>query len=192
MVMQAAGLNSARRADSPEGIALLTFTVVGQLYGVPINHVVRIIEMVTITQLPGVPELIQGVINVGGKVVPVIDLRRRFGLPPQAYGLYTPIILVDMDVAYGILGLVVDTVEQVLDVSGDELEITEAFVPPALTNQMSIRSAHLDGVAKVNRQMILVLNVPALLSPTDKANLSETLVDGRSKLTNDPEPGDAG
>jgi purine-binding chemotaxis protein CheW len=192
MGIQTIGFSSVKSPDSPAGITLLTFTVAGQLYGLPINHVIRIIEMVTITQLPGVPDFIQGVINLGGKVVPVIDLRRRFGLPPQAYGLYTPIILVDIDVGPGTLGLIVDTVEEVLDVSGNELEVTEAFVPPVLTNQMSIEAAHLAGVAKVNRQMILVLNVPVLLSPTDKVNLSEALVDRRSKLTNDPEPGDAG
>jgi len=148
--------------------------------------------MVTITQLPGVPDLIHGVINLGGKVVPVMDLRHRFGLPPQAYGLHTPIVLADIDVGHGILGLIADTVEHVLDVSGNDLEITESIVPAALTNQVSIGTAHLAGVAKVDRQMILVLDVPALLSPADKANLSRTLADGRSMLTNYPNPGDAG
>ena len=192
MGIQTVGFNSAKNLNSPTGITLLTFTLAGQLYGLPINHVVRIIEMVTITQLPGVLDLIQGIINVGGKVVPILDLRHRFGLPRQAYGLYTPIILVDIDVADGILGLVVDTVEQVLDVAENELEITEAFVPSALTDQVSIGAAHVAGVAKVDHQMILVLNVPALLTPTDKANLSDVLDNGSSNLTNDPEPGDAG
>jgi len=192
MVIQTVGYSSSKSPDSPERLALLTFTMAGQVYGLPVNQVVRIIEMVTITQLPGVPDLIQGAINFGGKVVPVMDMRRRFGLPPQAYDLHTPIVLVDIDVGHGILGLIVDTVAQVLDVSGNELEIMEAIVPPELTNQMTIGAAHLAGVAKADRQMILVLNVPALLSPADKASLSTTLADGSARLTNHPGLGETG
>ena len=164
MAIQTVGYGSTKSPDSLDRLALLTFTMAGQAYGLPVNQVVRIIEMVTIIQLPGVPDLIQGIINLGGKVVPVMDLRRRFGLPPQAYGLYTPIILVDIDVGHRIFGLIVDTVEQVLDVSGDDLEITEAIMPTELANQMTTGAAYLAGAAKVDRQMILVLNVPALLS----------------------------
>ncbi len=177
MPSQAIGFSSAKTSDNPARLALLTFTVAGQMYGLPVTQVIRLIEMVTITQLPGVSDLIQGIINLGGKAVPVLDLRRRFGLPPQAYGLHTPIILVEIDMGHRILGLIVDTVEQVLDVAGDDLEITEAIVPTELTSQMAVGAAHLAGVAKVDRQMILILNLPALFTPADKASLSKTLVD---------------
>ncbi len=183
MPTRTAQFSDAKTSDMPDRLALLTFTVAGQVYGLPVQQVVRIIEMVTITQLPGVPDFIQGIINVGGKAVPVMDLRRRFGLPPQAYGLHTPIILVEPSVGYPICGLIVDTVEQVLEVAGGDLEIAEAIVPPELAQPMTGRTAHLAGVAKVDRQMILVLNVSALLSPTDKAGLAATLADGGARLT---------
>jgi purine-binding chemotaxis protein CheW len=186
MPSQAVGFSSAKTSDRPARLAFLTFTVAGQRYGLPVTQVIRLIEMVTITQLPGVPDLIQGIINLGGKAVPVLDLRRRFGLTPQAYNLHTPIILVEIDVGHRILGLIVDTVEQVLEVAGDDLEITEAIVPTELAPQMTVGAAHLAGVAKVDRQMILVLNLAALLTPVDKASLANTLADGSSRLTNQP------
>jgi purine-binding chemotaxis protein CheW len=192
MMIQTVGLHPTTSPASSEPIALLTFTIAGQLYGLPVNQVVRIIEMVTITQLPGSPDCIQGVINLGGKVVPVMDVRRRFGLTPQAYGLHTPIILADIDVGHGIFGLIVDTVDQVIDVPRHDLEITEAIVPARLLHQMRVGAVHLAGVAKVDRQMILVLDVPALLSSADKANLAKTLTDGKTRLINYADPGDVG
>jgi len=86
-------------------------------------------------------------------------------LPPQPYGLHTPIILVDISSAGRILGLIVDSVEDVLNVTSKELELTHIMLPAELAEQMADRAAYLAGVAKVDRQIILVLNVAALLTP---------------------------
>ena len=192
MPTQTARFSDTKSSHNPDRLPLLTFTVAGQMYGLPVHQVVRIIEMVTITRLPGVPDLIQGVINLGGKTVPVMDLRHRFGLPSQAYGLHTPIILVEIDMGHRIFGLIVDAVEQVLDVAGADLEIAEAVVPPELAYPMTGGADHLAGVAKVDRQMILVLNAPALLTPTDKVSLAKTLADESARLTTYPELGETG
>ena len=162
-------------------LAMLTFKVGEQAYGVPVMSVVRIIEMVTITHLPGMPDPIQGVINLRGKAVPIIDLRRRFGLPPRAYGLHTPIILVDTTGNGQTLGLVVDIVETVLEVAPEDLEATTAIIPAELMEQMAVQSAYLAGVAKVNRQIILILNVRALLNPTDQYQLNHIIEQDHSK-----------
>jgi purine-binding chemotaxis protein CheW len=151
--------------------------------------VVRIIEMVTITQLPDVPETIQGIINLQGKAVPVMDLRCRFGLPYKAYGLHTPIILANMDGDDRMLGLIVDAVEDVLEIAAKNLEVTETIVSAELAGQMIDQSAPLAGVAKVDRQMILVLNVSVLMSQTEHVKLSQALgldsgLDGREKSSN--------
>jgi len=153
---------------------MLTFTVGEQSYSLPVTHVVRIIEMVTITQLPGVPDIIQGVINVQGKTVPVMDLRRRFGLPVQPYGLHTPIILTDNGNGQ-IIGLVVDTVEDVVNVPHAQLEMSEAILPAELERQMINQTAYLAGVAKMDRQMIVVLNAKALLTLTEQTTLYQVL-----------------
>lgn len=169
----------------PDSLAMLTFKVAEQVYGLPVSNVVRIIEMVTITRLPDTPDLIQGIINLHGKTVPVMDLRHRFGLPQQAYGLHTPIILADMTGDGQLLGLIVDAVEDVLNISSEDLEITETIVPTELVGQMTTQAGHLAGVAKVDRQMILILNVRALLSPIEQDTLSQILTikseDGRHK-----------
>lgn len=169
-----------------EGVTLLTFTVAGQVYGLPVADVARIIEMVTITQLPDAPDTIQGIINVQGKAVPVMSLRHRFGLPAQPYGLHTPIILADLGDYGRMLGLVVDTVDDVLEVAGADLEMTDMFVPGEISGQMAMQAGHLAGVAKVNRQMILILNVRALLSQTEQVKLSTVLGgDKKSRSKND-------
>lgn len=151
-------------------ITLLTFDVAEQAYGLPVTDVVRIIEMVTITHLPDVPDTIQGIINLQGKAVPVMDLRQRFGLPHQAYGLHTPIILVNMD-GDRMLGLIVDAVEDVLEVVAKNMEMTDDIVPAKLSSG----AAPLAGVAKLNRKMILILNVQGLLNQTEHIELSQAL-----------------
>ena len=156
-------------------LALLSFTIEAQRYSLPVTRVVRIIEMVTITQLPGLLNPIEGIINLRCRAVPVMDLRHRFGLPPKAYGLHTPIILVDMNGAGRMLGLIVDTVEDVLDVPHAKLEATEMIVPPELAWQMATRTAYLAGVAKVERQMIMVLDPKTLLTPAEQNRLSKAL-----------------
>ncbi len=175
MNQQAVATQSMTKSSDTRMLALLTFKVSGQLYGLPVTSVVRIIEMVTITRLPDTPEIIQGIINLRGKAVPVIDLRHRFGLSLNGYGLHTPIILVDAGDSSHTLGLIVDEVEQVINVNTEHLEITETIVPTELAGQMAARSAHLAGVAKVDRQMILVLNVQALLTPTEHGKLAQAL-----------------
>lgn len=168
-------LTATRTTKSSPTLTLLGFTVGDQLYGLPVSNVTRIIEMVTITPLPGIPEVIEGIINWHGKIVPVMDLRRRFNLPSCSYGLHTPIVLVDLIGQDYILGLIVDTMEDVRDVSVDDLELAESIAPPELTSQITARATYLAGVATVDRCFILVLNVQGLLSPLVQNQLSQAL-----------------
>lgn len=174
--MLSASLTSLGEANGPiAGLALLTFKVEDQVYGVPVMSVVRIIEMVTITPLPGMPEPVQGVINLRGKAVPVMDLRQRFGLVRRAYDLHTPIILVDSTGQGQTLGLVVDSVENVLDVAPEDLEATGAILPVEIMEPVAAQSAYLAGVAKVERRIILILNVRALLTSSDQHQMNRVL-----------------
>jgi purine-binding chemotaxis protein CheW len=162
--------NAATPQIETQLMTLLTFTVAEQMYGMPVTDVVRIIEMVTITHLPDMPDTIQGIINLQGKAVPVMDLRRRFALPHQPYGLHTPIVLINLD-RDRMLGLVVDAVEDVLEVVAKNVETAKTIVPA----EVSSGRAPLAGVAKLNRQMILILNGPGLLSQIEHAELSQAL-----------------
>ena len=99
--------------DSQEG-QFLTFTIAEQEYGIEIRHVTEIIGIQTITGLPDVPEFVKGVINLRGKVIPVIDVRLRFAMPERAYDERTCIVVVNINDAS--VGLVVDTVSEVLNI----------------------------------------------------------------------------
>jgi len=154
----------AQSPTAPAQLNLLTFTVAGQLYGIPVAKIIRIIEMVTITPLPDAPPNIQGIINLHGQAVPVMDLRLRFGVLKPVYGLRTPIVLVN---AAGpgepprSLGLVVDSVQQVISTAGSAVEAAATVMP----GDASARGAYLLGLVKMDRQMILLLNLPVLWQP---------------------------
>ncbi len=95
-----------------EKMSILTFRLAEQRYGLPVTAVTQIIEMVAITRLPQLPKGIQGAINVHGRIVPVLDLRLRFGLDCVPYHLFTPIILTEFDGR--MLALVADAVDEVI------------------------------------------------------------------------------
>ena len=155
---------------------LITFTLDEQVYGIPVAYVVRIIEMVTIIRLPGVSGAIQGIINVSGNAVPVLDLRVQFGLSPRPYGLHTPIILINR-VSGGMMGLIVDYVEQVVDVAADALEMMDMFMPPEIMEQLAIHAGYLVGIANIDDCIVSVLNVNSLLTTAEQLNLSKAVDD---------------
>ena len=156
-------------------LALLIITVGEQTYGIPVTNVVRIIEMVTITHLPGAPDTITGIINLQGSTVPIIDLRHRFNAPTQNYGLNTPIILVNANSTGQILGLVSDTVTDVVHIPNSKLEMFEMVMPAKLAEQVTTQAAYLAGITKFEGQIILILNVEAILNHTEQVNLSKVL-----------------
>lgn len=83
------------QAQNVTRFPVLTFLLDGQIFGLPITAVRQLIEMVAIVKLPEAPPAVQGVINVHGQIVLVVDLRLRLGLPSLPYHLYTPIILLE-------------------------------------------------------------------------------------------------
>lgn len=159
-------------ATKTDLVTLLTFTVAEQIYGLPVTNIARIIEMVAITHLPDMPDTLQGIINLQGKAVPVMDMRRRLGLPHKPYGLHTPIILTMMD-DDRIMGLIVDAVEDVAEVLAKNTETADTIVPAGVAKNTP--RAPLAGIAKMNRQMILILNPQGLLSQSEYVELSQAL-----------------
>src|SRR5215470_14441208 len=111
------------------GGKFLTFTLGNEEYGVPVLKVREIIKVMDITQVPQVPDYVLGVINLRGKVIPVIDLRRKFGFLAMEHTERTCIIVVDVDLAQMrvMMGVVVDSVSEVLNVTDTEIEETPEF-----------------------------------------------------------------
>src|SRR3972149_7463614 len=107
----------------------LTFTLVGEEYGIGILKVKEIIGMIAITMVPQTPSYVKGVINLRGKVIPVVDLRLKFDMEATGYTERTCIIVVEITKASGsvLIGIVVDSVSEVLNIKAAEIEDTPNF-----------------------------------------------------------------
>lgn len=137
----------------------LTFALAQEEYGVPVLKVREIIKMMDITGVPQVPAHIKGVINLRGKVIPIVDLRLKFGLPTQDYTERTCIIVAEVEVCGRrlMLGMIVDWVSEVLNIAADEIEPTPDFGERLDTEYMH-------GVAKIKGTVKILLDLDRVLA----------------------------
>jgi purine-binding chemotaxis protein CheW len=135
----------------------------GEAYGVEIGRVEEIIRMQAITRIPNGPAFIEGVTNLRGRVIPVLDLRKRFGLPATEATRRSRIVVGEL--GEHTVGLVVDGVSEVLLVGSDAVE------PPS-TLVTSADSAFLRGVAKLEERLILLLDLSRILSRSEQEDLA--------------------
>jgi purine-binding chemotaxis protein CheW len=156
--METLATGTATAAGHASGGKFLTFTLGNEEYGVPVLKVREIIKVMDITQVPQVPPHVLGVINLRGKVIPVIDLRRKFGFDAVEYTERTCIIVVDVDLApvRVMMGIVVDSVSEVLNVSDSEMEETPDFGGRATTD-------YILGLAKVKGTVKILLDLDRVL-----------------------------
>ena len=142
----------------------LTFQLAREHYGIEIYYVTEIIGIQTITELPDMPEFIKGVINLRGKVIPVMDVRARFKLPHRDYDERTCIVVVEIKETA--VGLVVDEVREVIDIPEEAVE-----PPPKATGRKN--SNFLKGVGKVENDVKIILNISQLLFDEELEELSK-------------------
>ncbi len=133
----------------------LTFVLCDEEYGLGILKVREIIGIQDITPVPQTPDFVEGVINLRGKVIPVVDLRLKFGMPKTDYTKETCIIVVDVDSL--LMGTIVDTVSEVLDIKEGEIE-----PPPSFGQKVDV--GFILGIGKVNEKVIILLDVDKVLS----------------------------
>jgi purine-binding chemotaxis protein CheW len=141
----------------------LTFRLADEEYGLEILKVREIIGMMAITGLPRTPPFVRGVINLRGKVIPVIDLRTKFGLEAAKDTAETCIIVVDVTAAaVGTvqIGILVDSVEEVLDIVGSDIE-----EPPKFGT--NVDTAFILGMAKSKGAVKILLNIEKVLSSAE-------------------------
>ncbi|WP_018141306.1 chemotaxis protein CheW [Thioalkalivibrio sp. ALJ7] len=138
----------------------LTFILAEEEYGVDILRVQEIKGWERPTPLPNTPDYIRGVINVRGMIVPIIDMRRRFGMEPMEYGPTTVVIMLRVinDDRERVMGMVVDAVSEVYSIPDGDLQ-------PAPDFGTRIGIDFVRGLATVEEQMILVLDIDTLLGP---------------------------
>ncbi len=152
----------------PDQQGLVAFRLSNQTYAMPIGSVVKIIEMVTITPIPQISSVVEGVINVRGASVPVINLRRHFGLPGVTWGLRTPIILVQ--ISEQTFGLIVDEVIDVLGLLPEQVSRVADILPEVMSEEPIIR-----GVAHIGGDTVLLLDIEYLLSPAHMQTLLQVV-----------------
>jgi len=149
---------AVRVMEEKEG-KYLTFTLAEEEYGIGILKIKEIIGMMTITTVPQTPEFVKGVINLRGKVIPVIDLRLRFGMESMDYTERTCIIVVEIDGTSGTvqIGIVVDAVSEVLNISGKDIEDTPTF-------GTKLNTDYILGMAKMEEGVKILLDIDRVLN----------------------------
>jgi purine-binding chemotaxis protein CheW len=153
--------------DSREGRAagreeqrlqMINFTVGGDEYAVEIQKVREVINFREITQLPKAPSFVKGIINLRGEVIPVIDLREKFGLSHEEYSAMTNVVIVE--IGRKAVGVVVDSVRHVIRVAASDLAPSPPFIG-------GLSGKYVNGVAKLGERLIVVLDMEKILSASE-------------------------
>lgn len=140
----------------------LTFLLGKEFYGIEIRYVTEIIGIQNITEIPELPDYLKGVINLRGKIIPVMDVRIRFKKPIKEYNDRTCVIVID--VMNFSVGLIVDNVSEVLSIPEEET------VPPP--EYSSGRNKYIKGIGKVGNEVKLLIDCDKLLEQEDTESLS--------------------
>ena len=146
----------------PKEFQLVAFQLGEETYGVDISQVEEIIRMQPITRVPGAPDFVEGVINLRGRVIPVIDLRKRFRLPPREETKNTRIVVVE--VPPNTVGMIVDAVDEVLRISEEKVETPSTLIS-------SIDTEYIKGVGKLENKLLILLDLSKVLTKEEKGAL---------------------
>ncbi len=133
----------------------LTFILNEEIYGIEILKVREIIGLMDITNVPQTPDYMKGVINLRGKVIPVIDLRLKFTMQEEEHTQETCVIVVEVDGTS--IGIIVDSVSEVSDIEGKSIEVAPRF-------GQGIDTTFIMGLGKVKEKIIILLDIETVLS----------------------------
>ncbi len=143
----------------------LTFTLGNNSYGIPIAHIRDIIEMQKIATVPDMPSYVRGVINLRGKIIPVVDMRLRLNMPFREYDNRTCIIVIELKNT--LIGLIVDVVEEVLEILPNNIEVTPHF------RGIDAQERYLKGIGKVGDKLKILLDVEKVVYDEDMKTLQQ-------------------
>ena len=158
--------DSPTKTNAAQG-KYLTFTLADEQYGIGILKVKEIIGTMPITPVPRTPDSIKGVVNLRGKVIPIMDLRTKFGLPSQQHTDRACIVVVELEQPGGSMttGIIVDSVSEVLNIQGEQIEPAPDF---------GIESGATDyivGMAKTDDGVKILMDIDKVLSGTEASAL---------------------
>ncbi len=149
-------------SDSGSVSQLVSFRLANEEYGVDIMRVQEIILPGQITRMPEVPEFICGLINLRGHVIPIVDLRKRFGLPAAESDERTRIIVVNL--MSKTIGIVVDAVNEVLRINAEQID-------PPPSSVAGIDHAYIRGLVRFEDKLLIMLNIDNVLTQEERAAL---------------------
>ena len=167
--MAAAGLESTTQEINQQigltadGSQFLTFSLGDELYGVDILRVQEIKGYTAVTKIPNTPPHIKGVLNLRGTIVPIVELRTKFGMPTIDYTMFTVIVVVVIQEK--IMGLVVDSVSDVLNISKADIQ-----APPEFGAKVDV--SVLSGIGKSGDMLVAILNIDRLLTESEMQDVS--------------------
>ena len=141
--------------ENEEMLQYVTFLVGGETYGVSVMKVQSINEMSEITQVPRARSFIKGVINLRGAVIPVIDMRKKFGLSEKEYDSFTVILIVE--IKERLIGMIVDSVS-------DVVEIPASSVQTNISYSGKVEKSSMEGVGMIGESLVVLLDVESFLS----------------------------
>jgi purine-binding chemotaxis protein CheW len=145
-----------------ELIQLVSFMLAGEEYGVEVLKVREIIRMTTITKMPNVPQHVEGIINLRGKVIPIISMRKRFSLMENENNSHTRIII--MDVAGSLTGFIVDAVSEVIRIHSSEIQ-----PPPSIVISSGIGQEFITGVFNHSEHLLVIMDVDRMFTDDERA-----------------------
>lgn len=155
-------LNEVTAEEDTQKNKFLTFSLGNEVYGIEIKYVIEIVGMHKITEVPELPVYVKGIINLRGKIIPVLDVRLRFRKEPRDYNDRTCIIVVDvMEVS---VGLIVDTVAEVLSIAEQDI-----VAPPQIDHY---HQKYIKAIGKVGKEVKLLLDCNKLLNDNEIETLS--------------------
>ena len=145
--------------DHSQDLKFLRFELAGEYYGLDILKIMEINGMMDITAVPQTPKFMKGLINLRGKVIPVIDLRLKFGLPEEQYTERTSIIVIEFKTIAGTtqMGIVVDQVSEVITINAADID-------PAPEFGTRLKSEYIKGMAKTKTQVIIILDIELIFT----------------------------
>ncbi|MFH1092894.1 MAG: chemotaxis protein CheW [Candidatus Omnitrophota bacterium] len=166
----------ADKGKIKEEVQLVVFKIGDEEFGVEINQVREIVKLVSITRMPKAPVFIEGVVNLRGQIITVIDLAKRLDLPSTGRTDSTRIMVVE--VGEDTVGMIVDSVSEVLRLSTDNIEDTPALI------ETEVHEKYLRGVGKSEDRLLILLDLNEVLSTDEIKHISkhvETMKDSVKK-----------
>jgi purine-binding chemotaxis protein CheW len=149
-----------------ELIQLVSFMLADEEYGVEVLKVHEIIRMPTITKMPNVPQHVEGIINLRGKVIPIISMRRRFNLMENENSSQTRIII--MDVCGTLTGFVVDAVSEVIRIHSSEIQ-----PPPPMVISGGIGQEFITGIFNHAERLLIIMDIDRMFSDDERESFGE-------------------